>query len=128
MLGATFKPRLAVAVHDFSQAKESEAENLPTHCRMNTSPHYSKRGVLDVTHTRLFTFRSVRELLKQSGYQISRNSRAEAKPAVNNLLRETVSGSDALKAEVLGQGGLMAEGSGQRRFKNVKRAHEVVRN
>jgi hypothetical protein len=24
-------------------------------------------------------------------------------------------------------GGLMAEGSGQRRFKNVKRAHEVVR-
>ena len=46
---------------------------------------------------------------------------------MNNLPRETISGSDGLKAEVVGAGGLMAEGSGQRRFKNVKRAHEVVR-
>jgi hypothetical protein len=29
--------------------------------------------------------------------------RAEAKPTVNNLLRETMSGSSALKAEVLTQ-------------------------
>ena len=29
--------------------------------------------------------------------------RAEAKPTVNNLLRETISGSSALKAEVLTQ-------------------------
>jgi len=29
--------------------------------------------------------------------------RAEAKPTVNYLLCETISGSDALKAEVLGQ-------------------------
>ncbi|HEV2046367.1 MAG TPA: glycosyltransferase [Chthoniobacterales bacterium] len=32
--------------------------------------NYGKKGILDVTHTRLFTFRSVRELLKQSGYKI----------------------------------------------------------
>jgi len=36
-----------------------------------------------------------------SSYQIF--IRAEAKPTVNNLLCETISGSDALKAEVLGQ-------------------------
>jgi len=104
---------------------------------------YGKKGILDVTHTRLFTFRSMRELLKQSGYKILEvrgipapfpvalgknfvartllhlNSglirlskglfayqifiRAEAKPTVNNLLRETISGSSALKAEVLTQ-------------------------
>jgi len=105
--------------------------------------NYGKKGILDVTHTRLFTFRSMRELLKQSGYKILEvrgipapfpvalgknfvartllrlNSglirlskglfayqifiRAEAKPTVNNLLRETISGSSALKAEVLTQ-------------------------
>ena len=32
--------------------------------------NYGKKGILDVTHTRLFTFRSMRELLKQSGYKI----------------------------------------------------------
>ncbi|HJX25386.1 MAG TPA: methyltransferase domain-containing protein, partial [Chthoniobacterales bacterium] len=32
--------------------------------------NYGKKGILDVTHTRLFTFRSIRELLKQSGYKI----------------------------------------------------------
>jgi hypothetical protein len=32
--------------------------------------NYVKKGILDVTHTHLFTFRSMRELLKQSGYQI----------------------------------------------------------
>jgi glycosyltransferase involved in cell wall biosynthesis len=32
--------------------------------------NYGRKGILDITHTRLFTFRSVRELLKQSGYKI----------------------------------------------------------
>jgi hypothetical protein len=32
--------------------------------------NYGKKGILDMTHTRLFTFRSIRELLKQSGYKI----------------------------------------------------------
>lgn len=103
--------------------------------------NYGKKGILDVTHTRLFTFRSIQELLKQSGYKIlevrgipapfpvalGKNFvsralvranealirlskglfsyqiylRAEALPTVNNLLHETISGSDALKAEIL---------------------------
>jgi glycosyltransferase involved in cell wall biosynthesis len=105
--------------------------------------NYGKKGILDVTHTRLFTFRSMRELLKESGYRILEvrgipapfpaavgNNffaramlrlnmalirvskglfsyqifiRAEAKPTVNNLLRETISGSSVLKAEALTQ-------------------------
>ena len=104
--------------------------------------NYGKKGILDVTHTRLFTFRSIRDLLKQSGYKILEvrgipapfpsalgnnfvarvllrlNAvlirlskgffsyqifiRAQAMPTVNNLLHETISGSDTLKAEVLG--------------------------
>jgi glycosyltransferase involved in cell wall biosynthesis len=32
--------------------------------------NYGKRGILDATHTRLFTFRSMRELLRQCGYKI----------------------------------------------------------
>jgi glycosyltransferase involved in cell wall biosynthesis len=32
--------------------------------------HYGARGILDLTHTRLFTFASMRELLEQSGYRI----------------------------------------------------------
>jgi glycosyltransferase involved in cell wall biosynthesis len=32
--------------------------------------NYGKRGILDATHTRLFTFRSMRELLKQCGYNV----------------------------------------------------------
>jgi hypothetical protein len=32
--------------------------------------NYGKRGILDATHTRLFTFRSLRELLQQAGYNI----------------------------------------------------------
>jgi glycosyltransferase involved in cell wall biosynthesis len=32
--------------------------------------NYGKKGILDVTHTRLFTFRSMRELLQQSGYKV----------------------------------------------------------
>ncbi len=32
--------------------------------------NYGKKGVLDATHTRLFTFRSLRDLLDQSGYKI----------------------------------------------------------
>jgi glycosyltransferase involved in cell wall biosynthesis len=103
--------------------------------------NYGRKGILDVTHSRLFTFRSVNDLLKQSGYKIlelrgipapfpaaignnrvSRallrlNSilirlsrglfayqifiRAEALPTVDNLLSETISGSNALRADVL---------------------------
>ena len=102
--------------------------------------NYGKKGILDVTHTRLFTFRSIRELLAQSGYKILEvrgipapfplalgrtflarcllaiNSalirlskglfayqifvRAEARPTVNNLLKETISSSGS-KAEAL---------------------------
>ncbi|MDQ2868068.1 MAG: glycosyltransferase [Verrucomicrobiota bacterium] len=32
--------------------------------------NYGKKGILDATHTRLFTFRSLQELLDQSGYKI----------------------------------------------------------
>ena len=32
--------------------------------------NYGKKGILDATHTRLFTFRSMQELLKQSGYKV----------------------------------------------------------
>jgi SAM-dependent methyltransferase len=32
--------------------------------------NYGKKGILDATHTRLFTFRSLGELLDQSGYKI----------------------------------------------------------
>jgi len=103
--------------------------------------NYGKKGILDATHTRLFTFRSLRELLAQSGYKIlevrgipapfpksignnflSRTLvrlnqwlielnkglfayqifiRAEAKPTVDNLLHETIGGSNQLKRTVL---------------------------
>jgi len=33
--------------------------------------NYGKRGILDLTHTRLFTFSSLRRLLEQHGFQIS---------------------------------------------------------
>src|SRR5439155_18675001 len=32
--------------------------------------NYGPRGILDLTHTRLFTFATMRNLLEQSGYQI----------------------------------------------------------
>ncbi|CAN5645122.1 hypothetical protein BH18VER1_BH18VER1_05520 [soil metagenome] len=32
--------------------------------------NYGKKGILDATHTRLFTFRSMQELLKQCGYKV----------------------------------------------------------
>ena len=32
--------------------------------------NYGKKGILDVTHTHLFTFRSINELLTQSGYKV----------------------------------------------------------
>jgi 2-polyprenyl-3-methyl-5-hydroxy-6-metoxy-1,4-benzoquinol methylase len=32
--------------------------------------HYGPRGILDLTHTRLFTFRSRRDLLEQAGFQV----------------------------------------------------------
>jgi glycosyltransferase involved in cell wall biosynthesis len=99
--------------------------------------NYGKKGILDATHTRLFTFRSMRELLGQCGYKIHEVrgipapfpkalgdnclSRAlvrinealigvskslfayqifvlaEAKPTVNNLLAETICGSEQLR-------------------------------
>ena len=105
--------------------------------------NYGKKGILDVTHTRLFTFRSIRELLNQCGYKIVQISgipapfpvalgnnfiarllvrlnsaliplsrgffsyqifiRAEARPTLNNLLQETISGSGTLKAELVGE-------------------------
>ncbi len=33
--------------------------------------NYGKKGILDATHTRLFTFRSIHELFRQSGYRIT---------------------------------------------------------
>jgi hypothetical protein len=32
--------------------------------------NYGKRGILDITHTRLFTFGSLRRLLRQAGFEI----------------------------------------------------------
>jgi glycosyltransferase involved in cell wall biosynthesis len=32
--------------------------------------NYGKKGILDATHTRLFTFRSIKELFRQCGYRI----------------------------------------------------------
>ncbi len=32
--------------------------------------NYGKRGILDLTHTRLFTFRTFRRLFEQSGYTV----------------------------------------------------------
>jgi hypothetical protein len=32
--------------------------------------NYGKRGILDMTHTRLFTFSSLRRLLEQRGFQM----------------------------------------------------------
>ena len=34
--------------------------------------NYGKRGILDMTHTRLFTFSSLRRLLEQSGFRVSK--------------------------------------------------------
>jgi len=33
--------------------------------------NYGKRGILDMTHTRLFTFSSLRQLLEQRGFRIN---------------------------------------------------------
>ena len=35
--------------------------------------NYNKRGILDLTHTRLFTFSSLRRLLKETGFVIERS-------------------------------------------------------
>ena len=37
--------------------------------------NYGKRGILDMTHTRLFTFTSLRRLLEQSGFRIALGER-----------------------------------------------------
>jgi SAM-dependent methyltransferase len=36
--------------------------------------NYNKRGILDLTHTRLFTFSSLRRLLKESGFVIEKET------------------------------------------------------
>ena len=103
--------------------------------------NYGKKGILDATHTRLFTFRALRELLKQAGYKIVEERgipapvpkaighhflsrvlmllnrllirlspglfsyqifvRAEAKPTIHNLLKETIGETDQLRESVL---------------------------
>jgi glycosyltransferase involved in cell wall biosynthesis len=103
--------------------------------------NYGKKGILDATHTRLFTFRSLKALLDQSGYKVLEVRgipapfpkalgtnflsqlllrlnqvlirfskglfsyqifvRAEAKPTVDNLLRETIDTSNLLRGSVL---------------------------
>ena len=103
--------------------------------------NYSRRGILGLGHRRLFTFRSLRALLEQAGYEVleargvpapyplalGQNHRGRALLALNrwliklrkslfayqiciraralphprHLLKETVSGSAALRAEVL---------------------------
>jgi hypothetical protein len=35
--------------------------------------NYGKRGILDMTHTRLFTFSSLRHLLEQRGFQVTKS-------------------------------------------------------
>jgi len=35
--------------------------------------NYGVRGILDLTHTRLFTFSSMRQLFEQAGYRIEEN-------------------------------------------------------
>jgi hypothetical protein len=32
--------------------------------------NYGKRGILDMTHTRLFTFKSLKRILEQSGFEV----------------------------------------------------------
>ncbi len=103
--------------------------------------NYGRKGILDATHTRLFTFRSLRALLEQAGYKVLEIRgipapfpkalglsflsrfllwvnesfihlskglfayqifiRAEAKPTVQNLLGETITGSEVRRASAL---------------------------
>jgi hypothetical protein len=103
--------------------------------------NYSRKGILGIGHRRLFTFKSLRALLEQAGYEVLEASgapvpfplalgvnrwsslllklnelllwiskslfayqiciRARALPDARHLLRETISGSMALRAEVI---------------------------
>jgi glycosyltransferase involved in cell wall biosynthesis len=105
--------------------------------------NYSRKGILGLGHRRLFTFKSLRSLLEQAGYEVleergvpapfplalGRNFwsktllwlnrallffskrlfayqiciRARALPDSRHLLKETISSSSALRAQVLGQ-------------------------
>ena len=105
--------------------------------------NYSRKGILGLGHRRLFTFKSLRALLEQAGYQIIEEHgapapfplaigtnrwsraflkanallikcwkslfayqiciRAQAMPDARHLLQETISGSAALRAELLGR-------------------------
>jgi len=101
--------------------------------------NYGRKGILDRTHTRLFTFNSMRELLEQTGYKILETRgvpapfpkalgknflsrillfanqlliflskgifsyqifiRAQAKPTVQHLLKETIDTTENLRRE-----------------------------
>ncbi len=103
--------------------------------------NYSRKGILGIGHRRLFTFKSLRALLEQAGYEVLEASgapvpfplalgvnrwssfllklnglllriskslfayqiciRARALPDARHLLRKTISGSMALRAEVI---------------------------
>ena len=104
--------------------------------------NYGRKGILDRTHTRLFTFRSLRELFEQTGYEIREVRgipapfpkvlgngvlgkfamifsrfliwlpflkglfsyqiyvRAQARPTVPNLLKQTIATSEKLREEM----------------------------
>ena len=36
--------------------------------------NYGKRGILDITHTRLFTFGTLRRLFEQAGFEVTESS------------------------------------------------------
>ncbi len=55
--------------------------------------NYGKKGILDATHTRLFTFRSLNALLEQSGYKVLETRGIPApfpKALGNNLVSRTL--------------------------------------
>ena len=103
--------------------------------------NYSRKGILGIGHRRLFTFKSLRNLLEQSGYEVLQERgapvpfplalgqnrwsrillginqllllisrrlfayqiciRARPLPDARHLLKETISGSSALRAQIL---------------------------
>ena len=104
--------------------------------------NYGRKGILDRTHTRLFTWRSLRELFEQTGYNVLEIRgipapfpkvvgngvfgkivmaingffvkcwgfrslfsyqifvRAQARPTVPNLLKQTIASSEKLREEI----------------------------
>ena len=43
--------------------------------------NYGKRGILDLTHTRLFTFESFRRLFEQGGFRVAAEPAASLDPS-----------------------------------------------